>query len=94
MRKHTAEARGSGAGAATTCPARKPRESRVIRPVGRDISLAEVVPVHWVRVYIHTPRPDHSGNVCCTQPAQYHISRSVPFCYVDRFPQPDPTFTC
>ena len=53
-RKRTAGARGSGAGAAITRPARKPRASKATRPAGRDISLAGVFSVPWIRVYIRT----------------------------------------
>ena len=61
-----AGARGTGAGAATTRPASKPRVSRAMRLVGWDISLAGVLPVPWVHIYMRPKCTDHSaaGNLC------------------------------
>ena len=79
-RKHTDGARGSGAGALITRPARKPSVSKVIRPVEWDISLAGVLPVLLARTYIRPMCARHTGAV----PARKlrGITRYGCFCFV------------
>ena len=87
-RKHTDGARGSDAGAAITHPASKPKVSKVMNPVGWDISWDGMLPVPWARFYIRPTCARHSGNVLCTQAAGYYASRLVSFRYncIGRFP--------
>ena len=74
-----AGARGSGAGAANTRPASKPRASRGVRPVRWDISLAGVLPVPWVRIYMNPTCTDHSA-------ARYYTRVAVDLASSDRLP--------
>jgi len=82
-RKLTDGARGSGAGAAITRPGRKPRVSKVMRPVGWDISFVGVLPVSLVRAYIRPTCAGHSGSVHCTQAARHYVLRLVSSCAYD-----------
>ena len=63
-RKLTAASlRGVGAGALAAYSASKPRASKAVRPVGRNISLGGVIPMVQIHTYMGPMGAEHCGSV-------------------------------